>query len=130
MNGGHQVDKSTGEVTGRDTAAIRPALETLRELPGVMDKLAVAIHDAMDAVKTHQKPAKVILTVVIEPWTDKSAKLIDEPVMISGDIDTKLPKHEAPKALFYADDDGNPTRQQKRQTDLGLTIAVGSQAAA
>ena len=124
------IDKSTGEVN-RDTAAIRPALETLRELPGVLDALAIGIHDAMDAVKMHQKAGKVILIVTIEPWKDKSARLIDEPVMIAGEVETKLPKHEPPKALFYSDEDGNPTRQQKRQSDLGLSVAVapGQQAA-
>lgn len=122
------IDTTTGEVLS--TGAIRPALETLRELPGVLDQVAIGIHNAMAAVREHQKPAKIVLTITIDPWKDKSTKLIDEPVLIAGEVETKLPKHEPPKALFYSDDDGNPTRQQKRQPDLGLSIAGADSKAA
>jgi hypothetical protein len=115
------IDTSTGEITG----AIRPALTTLRELPDVMDTLAIAIHDAIEAVRTHRKPGKITLTLTVEPWKEKSAKLIDEPVMIAGEVDTKLPKEDPPRQLFFVDEDGNATRTQRRQKGLELDVVAG-----
>lgn len=101
---------------------IRPALETLSELDEgrFMDKLAVRIHEAVNAVTTFGRPAKVTVTIDI----DTLKKNIVEPVItMEAEITTKLPKPESPKALFFVDADGNPTTKQQRQRDLGLSVA-------
>lgn len=106
-------------------SAIRPALETLRELNGglFMDRLAVAIHDATSAVQHLEQKAKIIITIEIAPLTKNKLK---EPVIgMEADISSKLPKPEAEKDLFYIDGDGNPTTTSQRQPELGLSVATG-----
>lgn len=102
---------------------IRPALETLRELDErrFMDKLALEIRQATDAVRALGKPGKLVITLEFAPLS--KAGLVEPAITIEADITAKLPKPDAPKALFFVDDEGNPTRQQQRQRGLGLTIA-------
>lgn len=106
-------------------SAIRPALETLRILDNeqFMDKLAVAIHDATCAVQVLGKTAKISIEIVVSPLSKQN---LTEPVItIEADINTKLPKPDASRAMFYIDGEGNPTTNQQRQRDLGLSIAGG-----
>jgi hypothetical protein len=107
------------------TEAIRPALDTLRELDQgrFLDKLAVAIHDAVSGVSVLGKPAKVNIAIEFAPLSKQG---LSEPVITAEvELVTKLPKPDAPKAIFYIDGDGNPTTQQQRQRDLGLQVADG-----
>lgn len=104
---------------------IRPALETLAELDQgrFLDKLAVHIHDAVSAVTMFGRPGKIVITLDVATLGQKN---LTEPVItIEADIASKLPKPEAPKALFFVDLDGNPTTKQQRQRDLGLSVAGG-----
>jgi hypothetical protein len=103
---------------------IRPALDTLRELDEkrFMDKLALAIHNATDSVRALNKPAKIQIALEIAPLTRQG---LSEPVVtIEVEIIEKLPKPDGHKALFFIDEDGNPTTKQQRQRDLGLSIAT------
>ena len=102
---------------------IRPALETLRELDEgrFLDKLAFAIRDVTDSVRALNKPGKIAITLEIAPFTQKG---LTEPVLtIESDIAAKPPKPDAPKTLFFVDDESNPTRQPQRQRGLALQIA-------
>lgn len=104
-------------------AAIRPALDTLRELDGgqFLDKLAGAIHEATGAVRDMGKGAKI--SIALE-FAALSKQNLTEPVItVEAEITTKLPKPEGHRAIFYIDAGGNPTTQQQRQRDLGLTVA-------
>lgn len=106
-------------------SAIKPALDTLRELDEgrFLDKLAVAIHDATAAVTVLGKPAKVIVAIDIAPLTKQG---LTEPVItMESEVSTKLPKPDAPRSIFFVDVDGNPTTKQQRQRDLSLSIAGG-----
>lgn len=106
-----------------ESTTIRPAMETLRELDSgmLLDKLALAIHDATGAVQHTGKGAKILLTIDITPLTKQNLK---EPVISMGaEILTKLPKPDGDRAVFYIDGNGNPTTQQQRQPELGLRIA-------
>lgn len=105
-------------------SAIKPALETLRELDegNHLDKLAVAFHDATSGVTALGKSSKV---TVVYDFAPLSKQGLAEPVItVEAEITTKLPKPDANKALFYVDVDGNPTTQQQRQRGLDLTIAA------
>jgi len=105
------------------SSAIRPALDTLRELDEgrFLDKLAVAIHDAVSGVTALGKAAKVNITLEFAPLSKQN---MAEPVITAeAEITTKLPKPDGHRALFYVDGDGNPTTQQQRQRDLGLSVA-------
>lgn len=117
------LNTETGEVFG----GIIPALHTLREIPGLDAKMAVAIHDAVAAVRAQRKAATVTITLEIKLLKDGVAKLEDEPITISGEVDTKLPRPPAPLQWFFIDEDGNPTKTAKpRQRGLELTIGGGS----
>lgn len=107
---------------------IKPAQATLNALNDghVMSELAEAIHDAIAAVNEYNKAATVTLTVTIAPMK-KEGRLVDAPLLLSGEVSTKLPKPEPAQTLFYLDDDGNPTRTQTRQPDLPLSIAPPAQ---
>ncbi len=121
------IDHETGEISPHSTQGrILSALETLKTFPEAMSAVAVGIHDAMEAVRTHQKGAKVTITLTIDPFKTKSnAPLIDEPVVIACDVATKLPKAAAPEQLFFPDEDGNPSRTPAhRQRGLGLGVNV------
>lgn len=102
---------------------IRPALDTLRELDErrFMDKLALAIHDATSAVQHLGKPAKITVTLDFAPLSKQ--KFVEPVITVDADITSKLPKPEGNKALFFIDEDGNPTTKQQRQRDLSLSIA-------
>lgn len=102
---------------------IRPALDTLRELDEgrFLDKLAVAIHDAVSASTVLNKPSKVVVTLEIDMLSKPG--MVEPVITMESDVTTKLPKPDAPKALFFVDNDGNPTTKQQRQGDLGLKIA-------
>ena len=104
-------------------SAIRPALDTLRELDDgrFLDKLAVAIHDAVSGVTVLGKSAQVKVTLDFDVLGEK--RLTEPVITVEAEIVTKLPKPDAPKALFYIDGDGNPTTQQQRQRDLNLQVA-------
>lgn len=104
-------------------SAIRPALETLGELDEgrFMDKLAVAIHDATSGVTALSKKSSITITLEFAPLTKQN---LAEPVItVEAEIVTKLPKPDAPRALFYIDGDGNPTTKQQRQRGLDLHVA-------
>ena len=109
-----------------DPKSIAPALETLRAFPDALATAAVAIHDAMSAVEAYDKPATVTLKLTIEPFKGKSnAPLVNAPVLMSLDVEKKLPKAEAPTQVMYADEDGNPSRvPTTRQRDLGLGVNI------
>lgn len=102
---------------------IRPAMDTLRELDEkqFLDKLAVAIHEATGSVREQMKPAKITITIDVAPATKQ--RMVEPVITIEAEIVSKLPKPEASKALFFIDGDGNPTTNQQRQRDLGLSIA-------
>jgi uncharacterized protein YjbK len=118
------VNKSTGEIFNKDTAAIRPVIDTLRQFPEEMDAAAKQLHSALDAVRAHGKPATVTITMKIEPM---KVGLVEAPLTISVDSDSKLPKNEPEKKLFYQDDQGNATRQPpQRELDIGVKLAADS----
>ena len=102
---------------------VRPALETLRELDGkeFLEKLAIAIHDATVAVEQQRKSAKI--TITMDFATLSKTALTEPAITIEADINTKLPKPDANKSLFFIDSNGNPTTTQQRQRDLDLHIA-------
>lgn len=122
-----EIDHETGEISSNSTQGrILSAINTLKTFPEAMSAAAVGIHDAMEAVRTHQKGAKVVITLTIDPFKGKSnAPLIDEPILIGCDVTVKIPKAAPIEQLFYPDEDGNPSRTPpERQRGLGLGVSV------
>jgi len=106
----------------------RPAVDTLRAMRKgkTMDELAVALQEATAAVKLIGKAAKVTLTIEIKPYVQAGTVLIDQPVVIEGDVSTKLPKPKKEGTLFFVDKNCNPTQEQPREErQPGLSLTVG-----
>ena len=104
---------------------IRPAQATLNELNNgqTMEQLAQAIHDAIAAAKEFGKPATVTLDITIGTMKEQN-RLVNPPVLMAGEVTTKLPKAPPPQTVFFVDEDGNATRTQTREPDLpGLSVA-------
>jgi hypothetical protein len=104
---------------------IRPAQATLNELRDgqVMVELAQGIHDAIGAAQYHRKEAKVVLTITFAPMGTQG---VSNAVEVIGCVDTKLPKIAPPSTLMFLDLEGNPSRQQDRQTEIPFSIAAKS----
>lgn len=103
---------------------VRPALETLNRLNGgkLMDQLAVAINEATGAARHLGKKSRVILTIDIALLTQQN---VAEPAInMVGEVTTKLPKSTPEGAIFFVDDDNNPTSSTTRQRDLDIRIAA------
>jgi hypothetical protein len=103
---------------------MRPAQATLNDLNNgqVMIALAEHIHEAIAAVKQFGKPAVISIDITVATMKDQH-NLVNPPVVISGEVSSKLPKAPPPLTLFFVDDDGNPTRNQTREPELNLQIA-------
>lgn len=104
---------------------IRPALQTLAALEDglFMDKLAVHIHDAVNAVTTFNKKATITVEISFAPLTKHMAEPV---VTATGEISSKLPQPDPHQTMFFVDADGNPTTTQQRQGGLNFTVATGS----
>lgn len=102
---------------------IRSATSILTELRDgtVITEMSAAIHDALAAVREHNKPATVSLTVTIAPFTN--AKLVEPAITMTALVEKKLPKETPPSTLFFLGDDGNPQRNPQRQERLAFSVA-------
>lgn len=104
--------------------AIRPAIDTLRELREgqVLDELSIHLHDAVSAVQALGKPAEVSITIKIKPFS--KTRVMNPALAFEAEVTSKLPKPDREGDIFFVDDNGNPTRNQVRQPELsGLKIA-------
>lgn len=103
---------------------IRSATVILTELRDgqVITELSGAIHDALAAVKEHNKPAEVVLRVKIAPFNE--TKLVEPAITMTAEVEKKLPKEVPPSTIFFLNDDGNPQRNPARQDKLPFTVAA------
>lgn len=111
------------------TGNIRSALNILAELRGgqVVTELSAAIHDAVSAVREHEKKAVVTLKITIAPSSEQ--RLVEPAIIIVPEIESKLPTETPDATLFFIDGDGNPSRNvERKQPDLGFTVAGGTSA--
>lgn len=85
-----------------------------------------AIKTACAAVSEHGKPAKVMIEVTIKPFKE-GQHLVEQPLVFTGEVRTKLPEPDPEATLFFIGSDGNASRQPgERQPGLGLTVAGGA----
>lgn len=108
-------------------SGIKSAQSVLTEIRDgrMLVELAEEFHAAIEAVRMHNKEAKVVLTVTIAPWKGDH-KLIEPPIILTGEVSSKLPKETPEATVFFVDSEGNAVRNQQRQPELGLTIAAQS----
>lgn len=108
---------------------IRSAMTILPELRAgqAITELSAAIHDAVAAVREHNKAAVVTLKVTIAPSSEE--RLVEPVIVMRAEVDTKLPKEVPDSTIFFVDAEGNPTRHtERKQPELGFTVAGGSHA--
>jgi hypothetical protein len=81
------------------------------------EQLNEEFHELLDAVKTHGKKGALVITLVIDP----PANGVDSaPLPIGVESAVKAPKPTPVKSLYFLDDDGNPVRDDPRQTALNI----------
>lgn len=104
----------------------RTAAEVLPEIAKgtVMAELTEALHAATQAVRIHNKKATVTLTVTVEPFKEGTQGIAEQPLLLSGEVEAKLPKTAPERSLFFPDVDGNLNKTPQRQADLGLRVGV------
>lgn len=105
---------------------IRPAQAILNEIREgeIMVELAQAFHDAIANVREHGKPCEINVKLVVATLGENQHKLVEPPVIIKGAVKTKLFEPEPPATVFFVDQDGNATRNQTRQQEIALSVAV------
>ena len=108
---------------------IRPAQAILNEIREgeAMGELAQAFHDCIANVREHGKPATVTVTITVGTLGESQHKLVEPPIVIRAAVKTKLYEPEPPATVFFVDQDGNATRNQTRQQEIALSVAVATQ---
>lgn len=86
-----------------------------------------AIKTAIAAVGEHGKKAVVTIDLTIMPPHKGAEHLIDAPILITGEVTTKLPKADPEPSLFFVGKDGNAT-QNPSPRDGGLQFGVAGAA--
>jgi hypothetical protein len=92
-----------------------------------MVELAQAFHDAIANVREHGKPVPITVTITVGTLGESQHKLVEPPVVIRALVKTKLYEPEPAATIFFVDQDGNATRNQTRQENLNLSIAIDQQ---
>lgn len=102
----------------------RPAQAVMADIRqgNLMTELAQAFHDAAEAVKEYDKPAKITVTFVIAAFKGDH-KLVQPPMVVTGEVETKLPKDKLEATVLFMDEDGNLSRTQVREPELPLSVA-------
>ncbi len=107
---------------------IRPAQAILNEIREgeAMVELAQAFHDAIANVREHGKSATVNVVITVGTLGESQHKLVEPPIVIRASVKTKLYEPEPPATGFFVYQDGNATRNQTRQQEIALSVAVAT----
>ena len=80
------------------------------------DQLSDALNELVSAVVEHEKVGTLTLKVKCSP----GGKGYSPTVVLTDDLTLKVPEGAPEAALFFVDDDGNLTRRDPNQPELGL----------
>lgn len=88
-------------------ATVRPFADVLSEVNKglVADEAATKLAELVTAVKETGKKGSLKITIEVAPFSGN-----DEIVKVSGAVDLRAPRAEAPASIFYPDDSGNLSR--------------------
>lgn len=94
-----------------DTPTARPFADWLREQAKGKshDELSDGLRALVERVQDTGKKGSMTYTVVVEPTKGTNA------LTVSDEIKLKLPEHERPSSLFFADRDSNLVRNDPQQ---------------
>lgn len=105
---------------------VRPFSTVLAEHRKGMTMLELSrlLAEVTAAVVEHKKPGSVTLKINIRPLAS------DGTVVLSDEIQAKVPTADRASSIFYADDNGNLTRSNPNQPELpGMTVIDGGEEA-
>ena len=107
------IDPTTGLVV--DDPQIRPAADVLRDLAKgkTHDELSEAIWDLRQRVAETGKAGSVTLTISMKPLKENP-----DMIVVEDEIRLKLPEFPRQPSVFYADRQGNLSRQNPMQDEL------------
>lgn len=99
------------------TATARPFLETLREVRqgAALDELADHLQTLVTAVQETGKKGELIIKIKLKP-AERGAGAYS----LTDEIVVKAPQPDKHGTLFFATPDGNLSRKDPRQQELGL----------
>lgn len=83
-------------------------------------ELSEALGEVVAACGEHGKAGSVTLKLSVKPNKDGATFLVTDTVVM------KKPDGDRPAALFFADDEGNLSRNPPRQTELPLREVAGA----
>jgi len=95
-----------------DTLVIRPFADWLLEQAKgkTHAELGEGLHDLIARVQDTGRKGTITLTVTVEPMKKDASLLV-----VSDEIKIKLPEYDRPAGVFYADRNGNLTRDNPDQ---------------
>lgn len=95
----------------------RPALDVLAELRRGKAKndMTEKFHELITAVQDTGKKGELIIKLVVEPLKNDKTQ-----VDVTDVIAVKVPTRSLPSSRFFLTDDGNLTRDDPQQEQLGL----------
>lgn len=97
---------------------VRPFAAVLQDLNGgaVAARLAVELHDLIQAVQATSKGGTLVLSLAVKPVAKNNADALN----VAAAIAVKAPKEDAPVTVFFVDGDGNAVRNNPFQPQLPL----------
>jgi hypothetical protein len=118
-----KVEPATGEVVS-DTGQLRPFSSWLFEQRGgsLHGELTDRLAEVVAAVVEHEKQGTLTLKITVKPGEDADY------ILVFDDVVAKAPEPAKSAALFYADKQGNLTRNNPRQPQLPLREVSGKEA--
>ena len=97
---------------------VRPFAAVLQDLNGgaVATRLAVELHDLIQAVQATGKGGTLVLSLAVKPVAKNNADALN----VAAAVAVKAPKEDAPSTIFFVDGDGNAVRNNPHQPELPL----------
>lgn len=115
-----------------EAAKPRSALVIIGELANglVNEELTNEIAKAYAAAMATGRPATVTLKLVVKPLQGPTQGINPDMLTIIAETSTKLPKPPSDPTIFFVNRDGNISRNQDRQAELGGIREVNAGAVA
>lgn len=100
---------------------IRDFASFMLDRPRTHAELGEALHDLVARVRDTGKKGSLTLTVFVEPF-EKDV----ERIVVNDEIRLRLPEHDRKPSMFFADRDGNLTRNDPNAIDFSNLADVNT----
>lgn len=105
-------------MTDTEKQQVRPFAAVLHDIASgtVAARLAVELHDLIEAVQATGKGGTLTLSLAVKPIAKHNAEALN----VSAAIAVKAPREDAPVTVFFVDGAGNAVRHNPHQPELPL----------